>query len=325
MQIKDNILLAPYTTFKIGGEARYFAVVKNLEDLKEGVNFALQNSLPLFVLGGGSNLLISDQGFNGLVLKMEIKDLETRFPSDDEAEVVVGAGVVLDDLIEETIKNGLVGLENLSWIPGTVGASVVQNCGAYGVEVGDLVKWVEIFDIDTRETCLPAGRLKKLSNADCDFSYRNSIFKKKSNWIVVRVVYKLKKEEFKNEAQNKREETIQKRKENSPLKDGFGSAGCFFKNPIIPKNEAENLKKQFPEIPIFEEGDLRKISLGWLLDNLNWKGFSEGDVGVYDKHALMLVNKGEGTCEEIKNLAEKIKKDVKEKTNLDIESEVVFL
>jgi len=176
MKIQKNILLAPYTTFKIGGEAKYFGVVKNVEDLREGANFAKQNSLPVFILGGGSNLLISDSGFNGLVLKIEIKNIDLALGGPNGDEVVAGAGVVLDELIEEITKKGLMGMENLSLIPGTVGASVVQNVGAFGVEIKDIVSWVEVFDIEK-------GKLKKLNNQECKFKYRGSFFKKNNNFF----------------------------------------------------------------------------------------------------------------------------------------------
>ncbi|MBU1046742.1 FAD-binding protein [Patescibacteria group bacterium] len=401
MEIKEKIKLAPYTTFKIGGEAKYFGVVKDIEDLKEGVNFAKQNSLPVFILGGGSNLLISDNGFDGLVLKIENKDLVVGVLSDDLVEVVVGAGMLLDDLAYKMAKKNLWGLESLSWIPGTVGAGVVQNCGAFGVEMKDVVDWVEVFDMEN-------GEMKRLLNKECEFGYRNSVFKKEPNWVVVRVALRLRilddetldrfacaredekqsfsptdfskknpsqfigrlssedergeassvtiapqsslrgversgttkqsrkanlgykgLEDLKNKKDLKvkdvRKKIIEIRGKNYPLSEGLGSAGCFFKNPIISKNEFEKLKEKFPETPFFEDGENIKIPIAWFIDQFEWKGFFEGEVGVYNKHALMLVNKGEGTCEEVKKLAQKIEKDVFEKTGLRLEREVVFV
>ncbi|MBU4536507.1 UDP-N-acetylmuramate dehydrogenase [Patescibacteria group bacterium] len=340
MQIKEKIKLAPYTTFKIGGEAKFLGVVKDIEDLKQGVNFAKQNSLPIFILGGGSNLLISDDGFDGLVLKMENKDLEAGLPNDGEVEVGVGAGMVLDDLAYKMAKRNLWGLENLSWIPGTVGAGAVQNCGAFGVEMKDVIAWVEVFDIESGETCLPAGRLKRLSNEECQFGYRNSIFKKKPNWVIIQVALKLSEgnkanlnykglEDLKDienlKVKDVRKKIIEIRGKNFPLSEGLGSAGCFYKNPVIAKKDFEKLKEKFPEIPFFENGEDIKIAIAWFIDQFGWKGFFDGEVGVYDKHALMLVNKGEGTCEEVKKLAEKIEDDVFYKTGLKLEKEVVFV
>ena len=336
LKIQENILLAPYTTFKIGGEARYFAVIESVEDLREAVNFAKQNSQDIFILGGGSNLLISDDGFVGLVLKMEIKGISwgDEGSENGKVEIIAGAGEVMDDLIAQGTEKKLWGLENLSAIPGTVGASAVQNTGAFGVESQDLISWVEIFDLES-------GELKKLDNKDCAFSYRNSIFKKKKDWVVLKVAFSLTRERNLNLNYPKlgdfeiREDTssldvrktiIEIRKKGSPLKDGLGSAGCFFKNPVISQIEFQKLQQKFPEMPFFAEGENIKIPVAWFLDKqFAWKGYSEGDVGVYNKHALMLVNKGNGKCEDIKKLADKMSKDLLEKTGLQLESEVVFL
>ncbi len=331
MVIQEKIKLAPYTTFKIGGEARFFGIVKNIEDLKEGVGFAKQNLLPIFILGGGSNLLISDDGFNGLVLKIEINHLAIGLPSDGEVEVLVGAGVILDNLIDRVVKKNLSGLENLSWIPGTIGGGIVQNCGAYGTEIKDLISWVEVFDIKT-------GKVKKLEKKECEFKYRNSIFKQKINWIIIRVALNLKKKvassatrrgggkgEINLTSQNIRDTIIETRKKTTPRLDNLGSAGCFFKNIVISKEKFKKIKERFPEVPNFEEGDKIKIPSAWFIDEFGWKGYLDGEVGVYDKHALMLVNKKDGTCEDIKNLAKKIENDVYKKTGLKLEKEVVVI
>ncbi len=332
MKIQKNILLAPYTTFKIGGEAKFFGVVENIEDLEKGVNFALQNSLSLFILGGGSNLLISDKGFDGLVLKIEMKDI-SFVKEDNNIEIIAGAGVILDDLIIEIVNRKLIGLENLSFIPGTVGAGVVQNTGAFGTEIGDTVDWVEVFDTTTKD-------IFKLNNKECKFKYRNSIFKQNQNWIIINVSFKLKikgklnfsyanLKELKDKkditSKDIREAIISIRKKGTPWVDGFGSAGCFFKNPVIADKELVKIKQIFPEIPVFKEEGKNKISAGWLLDKLGWKGYSKNNVGVYNKHALMLINKGNGTCEEIKNLAQKISDDVLKRTGIKLEKEVVFV
>ncbi|MCK5285896.1 MAG: UDP-N-acetylmuramate dehydrogenase [Candidatus Pacebacteria bacterium] len=333
MEIQKNILLAPYTSFKIGGEARFFTVVKNIEDLRLGVNFAKQNSLPIFILGKGSNILISDNGFSGLVLKIEIDYLETKLPSEDFVEIVVGAGMILDELIEKMTKKKLWGIENLSYIPGTVGASAVQNAGAFGVEVKDTILWIEVFDINT-------GKTQKLNNKECYFAYRNSIFKEEPNWVIIKIVFRLKikkesnysynnLENLKNKkdltSQDVRDKIIEIRKKITPRIEGLGSAGSFFKNPIISKKEFKELKEKFPESPSFMEGERIKIPIAWFIDKFGWKGYFDGEVGIYDKHALMLVNKGKGTCDEVKNLAQKISDDIYKKTGLKLETEVVFV
>lgn len=317
MKILENVKLAPYTTFKIGGKAKFFGVVESVEDLKEGVNFSRKNSLPLFVLGGGSNLLISDEGFDGLVLKIKISHLALGAPSGDEVEIIAGAGVILDDLIKEMAEKGFTGMENMSWIPGTVGASAVQNCGAFGTEAGDLISWVEVFDTENQEIFI-------LKNKECGFVYRGSIFKQKKNWVIVQVAYLLKKSSV-ADVQKKRNEIVEKRRAGFPLLEGFGSAGCYFKNPIISKQELEKLQKKFQDFPFFEEGQNFKIPVAWFVEKLGWKGHFEKNVGVYPKHSLILVKKGEATSEDIKKLSEKIKKDVFEKTGLRLEEEVEII
>lgn len=329
MQIQENILLAPFTTFKIGGFADYFARIKKIEDLKEAVLFAEKKNLKIFVLGGGSNLLISDEGLRALVLKIEIdgieirishldatrpSDLEVGLPNEVWVEIVAGAGVLLDDLIQKTVEQGFFGMEKMSWIPGTVGASAVQNCGAFGMEASYVISWVEVFDIEKKEIFI-------LKKEDCDFVYRSSVFKRKKNWVVIRVAYLLQKCDP-AVLKNKREEIVNRRKEGSPLLEGFGSAGSYFKNPIISESKLLDLQKKFQDFPYFKEGEAFKISIAWFLEKFGWKGFSEGEVGVYSKHSLFLINKGKGKSEDIKKLAEKIKKDVFDRTGLELKEEV---
>ena len=335
LKIQKNISLAQYTTFKIGGLAKFFLKVKTIEELKEGVSFAKQNSLPFFILGGGSNLLISDFGFNGLIIKIEIEGIQFK-SSNNVTKVISGAGVVWDDLVGETVKRNLIGLENLSLIPGTVGAGVVQNIGAFGKEVKDFLDEVEVFDTET-------FNLKKLSKKQCCLGYRDSFFKTKqgSNLIVIKVVFSLKNNNelgyaysgIKDKLPDKnievgdvREAIIQIRKERYPSINECGSAGCFFKNFIISKDEFEELIKIFPEVPFYNLPDGKiKVLVAWLIEKFGWKGYRSGDIGVYKNHSLILINYGQGTEIEIKILAEKISNDIFKKTNLKISNEVVFL
>ncbi|MBU1557983.1 UDP-N-acetylmuramate dehydrogenase [Patescibacteria group bacterium] len=348
MKIQKNISLKEYTTFKVGGEAKYFAVINGIEDLKQAVNFAKQNSLPVFVLGGGSNLLISDEGVDGLVLKMEIKgtDFASQNPSSQAerdnsgiVQVTAGAGEIWDNLVEKCVEKGLSGLENLSLIPGTVGASAVQNIGAYGIEACDVINWVEVFDIKT-------GEIKKLTGVFCKFNYRDSIFKKEEgkDLIVTRVAYNLQKEgelkmdykdiqeyfdkhNFKKEQatlKQLRNAIIEIRKSKLPNCEKVGTAGSYFKNPTIAKKQLDKLLQKYPELPHYESGQQFKIPLAYVLDKiLGLKGFKEGCAGLYENQPLVLVNYGKSDCKNIKNLAQKIQKEVKDKTGLDIDSEVV--
>ncbi|OGD67958.1 UDP-N-acetylenolpyruvoylglucosamine reductase [Candidatus Campbellbacteria bacterium RIFCSPLOWO2_01_FULL_34_15] len=361
MNIEENVLLANYTTFKIGGKARYFVVVKNEEDLKQAVIFAKQKSLPIYVLGGGSNLLISDEGVDGLVLKIEIKGLEfkeTDFASQNPSlrakrsnpevvRVVVGAGEVWDDLVQQTVDKNLYGLENLSGVPGTVGASVVQNIECYGAEVKDSVESVEVLNTETLE-------IEILTNKQCDFIYRHSIFKTEEGkkYIILRVNFVLKKEgtlnldykdvknylkennlEEKNVSLGKmREILLFIRKNKLPDLKQFGTAGSFFKLPVVNSETLFALKKISPDMPHYKidigcntslQGE-HKIPLGHLLEQFGWKGYKDGEAGIFEKHSLIVINHGNATAKDVKNLVEKIAKDVKEKTGINIETEVVM-
>jgi UDP-N-acetylmuramate dehydrogenase len=340
MQLQSNVKIAPYTTFKIGGEAYYFAIVRTIEDLKEVADFLNKSKLPFFCLGEGSNTLAADEGFHGLVIKNEIlgvkiKDLDYR-----TVEIVAGAGENWDSLVKTSVARNLYGLENLSWIPGTVGAAPVQNIGAYGAEVKDSITSVEVFD-------LHSGEIKTLSNDECEFSYRDSFFKRPENksLIITKVTfhlakegrvnigYKDLKERFKEvyssavSVSDVRNAVIEIRQKKLPDWKIIGTAGSFFKNPIIDEKHFETLKKEYPEMPSFSEPNGKiKIPLAWIIDKVcNFKGVQEGNVGTYITQPLALVNYGGGTFLQIESLAKKIENLVFEKTKIKIEREVQIL
>ena len=392
MKIIEGKPLADFTTFKIGGDARFFCSIKNKEDLKEAVDFAKEKSLPIFILGGGSNILVSDKGFDGLVVKVDIKGIEvvsteadTSFggrldePSGVESEnaalahntssaatqderrlfrhersdmrksapVVVGgadqvlvragAGENWDDFVGWTVSNGYGGLENLSLIPGTVGAAPVQNIGAYGVEVGELVESVEVFDIKE-------NTFKKLSHKECHFSYRDSVFKhEKGRYVIASVLFKLKKnttpdisykdlvELFKNKQKPSiaevRNAIISIRISKLPDLKKVGTAGSFFKNPIISKEKYLELKEKYPELLNFPEADGHvKVPLAWIIDKVcGLKGKKYGKAGIHETQALVIVNHGGATFEDVEKAAKEVEKSVKEKTGIDIEREVIMV
>ena len=335
MIIQENISLAQYTTFKIGGNAHFFCKVTTVDELKEAVIFAKEKSVPFFVLGGGSNILIADEGFNGLVIKMDIEGKKIQ-----DQIITAGAGESWDDFVDYTVKQGFNGLENLSSIPGTVGAAPVQNIGAYGVEVGQFISSVNVFDTQTMKEV-------ELSVRECHFGYRYSLFKKeKGRYIVtlvnfslkrdgkVNVEYKDLKEKFTQATPSQvREAVIDIRRHKLPDWNKWGTAGSFFKNPVITQAHFDELKAKYPGLPGFPENDANgksndqiKIPLGWVLDNVcNAKGLLRGGVGTYEKQALVIVTKPGATASEVVEFTQDLMKQVKEKTGIIVEAEVEWV
>jgi UDP-N-acetylmuramate dehydrogenase len=333
MKIQENILLKDFTTFQIGGKARYFAVTKTEEDLREAFAFAKSRKLPIFVLGGGSNLLVSDNGFSGLVIKNEIKGIKFIDKSDDQVILEIGAGEVLDEAVALSIIRNLSGLENLSGIPGTIGGAVVQNAGAYGVEIKDCLLSAAGFNSAN-------GKEFILDNKECQYGYRDSFFKKNKKYIITSVTLKLSKKSslkidyagLKDILGDKKEITssdvreviLKIRTEKLPDWHKVGTAGSFFKNPVISADKYTDLKSKFGEIPGFPEpkGQV-KVPLAWILDKIcNLKGYKEERVGLYEKQPIILVNFGGATQKDILNFSEKIKIIIKEKTGIEINNEV---
>ena len=328
INIQKNISLKDFTTFNIGGEAKYFCSVKSLVELKEAITFSKEKNLPIFVLGGGSNILVADEGYHGLVIKNEILGKKI-----EEGRLVVCSGEILDDVVKYSIDASLFGLENLSGIPGTIGGATVQNAGAYGLEIKDYLYSVTGVDASSGESFV-------YYNNDCHFSYRASIFKDNKNLIITEIQFKLNKEfipqlEYaglkkfltSNEFPSPKEvrETVLKiREEKLPDWHKLANAGSFFKNPTISQDKFTQLKNNFPQIPSFpESGDKVKVPLAWILDNIcGLKNYREGSVGLYEKQPLILVNYGNATEKEISIFAEKIKNIVIEKTGIEIEEEV---
>ena len=331
MDIQRDILLAQFTTLQIGGPADYFICVENTEDLIEAVTWGKNEDLPITIIGGGSNILVSDTGIRGLVIKNDIKGISYG----KNNTVTVGAGVAFDDLVLDSIEKNLWGLENLSHIPGSVGATPIQNVGAYGVEIKDLIEWVEILDLETL-------KIKQLSRKDCQFLYRDSIFKhdEGKNLAVIKIMlqltkdgepklsYKDLKERFDSKSAPSlfeiRNAIIDIRSKKFPDWKKVGTAGSFFKNPIIPNAEFMKLREKYPGIPGFEqENGSVKVPLGWILDKVcNVRGYREGNVGTYEGQALVLINYGGATEKEIKKFASHIESLVKKETGVVIKWEV---
>lgn len=330
----ENYSLKQHNTFDIDVKAKFFFEFTEIEDLKV---FIQSNKTwkeeKLLIIGDGSNILFLDD-FDGLVIHPNIPGLYPIKEDRQHIWIQVGAGEVWDEFVKYCVDSQLGGVENLSFIPGAVGATPVQNIGAYGQEVRNVIETVNAFD-------LKAGREVEFSNEECHFSYRNSIFKRelKNKVIITSVIFKLNKfpefrldysrlEEKVNERgevnlENIKQAVIEIRSSKLPDVKELGSAGSFFKNPEVEISFAEELEAKFGEIPVYLAGSGKvKVAAGWLVEKAGWKGYREGDAGVHDKQALVLVNYGKATGKEIFALSEKIRLSVLEKFGIDLEREV---
>ena len=336
MEIRENVILAAYTTFRIGGLARYFCEVESVDDLKSALKFSKENNLRFFVLGGGSNILVSDKGFNGLVIKMGIKGLEFK-DKGGYSILSAGAGENWDYLVEQAVERNLGGIENLSWVPGSVGGAVHQNIGCYGTELKDVLDWADVLDCRTNEIC-------RFTNNDCCFGYHESVFiNNAGRFIILQAGIKLSKNPaakiiypdlikyFKNSGEKPDIEKVRialseiRKAKGTKLKFGgkIGNAGSFFKNPTIKISNFQFLISKHPDLKGFDrDNGLVKLSAAQLIEKCGWKGKMHGGVGVSPKHTLVLVNYGKGTAEEIINLAKDIKMAVKNKFGVELEPEV---
>jgi UDP-N-acetylmuramate dehydrogenase len=332
MLIEENIPLAPLTTFKVGGPARYFARVHTQEELREALGFAQKNNLSVLHLGGGSNMLVADAGWSGLVIKIELRGIAQQ-----NGLVVAGAGEEWDALVAYAAQHGLWGIENLSGIPGTVGAAPVQNIGAYGAELGQTLQFVEALDTRSAEVVRFAGD-------ECGFGYRTSRFKREpGRFIALRVGLRLASDGLPNTAYRDLAERFQHaapsisavrdavlaiRKQKFPDLAKEGTAGSFFLNPVVPQETARALQERYPGLPTFpapQEG-MVKIPLGWLLDKvLNLRGYREGRVRLFEHQALVVVAEPGATAAEVQALASFVRTQVQENLGITIEPEVQIL
>lgn len=336
--LREDVPLASYTTLGAGGNADYFAEPETVEELHEVLLWAERHAQHVTILGGGSNVLIADSGIRGLVVKPNVKDITYEASEGEKMLVTASAGVVLDDLVHELVEKDLWGLENLSAIPGTVGAVPIQNVGAYGVEVQKIIHHVTIYDPSTKE-------MRDVSNAECLFGYRDSIFKhaEGNRYIIISVTFLVSKKShplityrdlalhFENTISPSLSEirtaVIAIRSKKFPDWNTVGTAGSFFKNPIIEKKEFEQLRAHYPDMPGYptETGRI-KISLGWVLDRVcNLRGYSEEAIGLYKEQALVLVCAKGTSAHAIEVFSQKIIDTVFAKTKISIEREVTLL
>ncbi len=336
MKIIKNISLKKYNTFGLNYMADCMIHIRTEEEAVALFSGEISLKKPLLIIGSASNILFIGD-FKGIILYPDIRGIKIEEQEKENVLVSAGSGVIWDNLVEWTVKKGLGGLENLSLIPGLVGATPVQNIGAYGVEVKDSIEKVKAIQISD-------GSVRIFSNSECRFSYRNSIFKGeiKGIYLITRVYYRLTTnpvlkpdygslhEEIKKlgevNIKNIRQAVINIRKSKLPDPEITGNAGSFFKNPVVSSITADNLKKEYPKMPAYEDqsGNI-KIAAGWLIDQCGWKGKRIGDAGVHDKQALVIVNHGNATGKDIYLLSEKIRKSVSEKFGIELEREVEII
>ncbi|MDX1903433.1 MAG: UDP-N-acetylmuramate dehydrogenase [Thermonemataceae bacterium] len=334
MKILENVSLKPFHTFGIEVKTKYFVELTDWADIEKVLAFKKEQHLPLLVLGGGSNLLFT-QDFEGLILKVSWKGIKNLKEDEDNVHLEVAAGEVWQDFVEYAITNNWAGVENLSLIPGTVGAAPMQNIGAYGVEIKEVISFVEAYHLDS-------GKIERFANESCHFAYRESIFKHshKNQYIITKVGFKLSKKPVLNFSYGDIQQFLTKeniqpsvstisraviaiRQSKLPNPAEIGNAGSFFKNPYITKRAYELLKEKYPTIPFYPISEvLGKVPAGWLIEQAGWKGYRIGDTGVHQKQALVLVNYGNAKGTEIKELSEKIKTSVQEKFGISLETEV---
>jgi len=348
MLLQENVPLAPLTTFRIGGPARFLIEAKSASDVQEAVTFARSSDLPLFVLGGGSNLVVADAGWPGVVLKIAIAGIEQR-PGQYEGKVLfdAGAGESWDRFVSRAVAADCAGVECLSGIPGSVGGTPVQNVGAYGQEVSETIESVEVFDFQD-------GQVRELCSEACGFSYRSSIFNttERGRFIILRVTYALilggaphleyadLKRHFE---ERKTSPTLAETREAVlhiralkgmliiPGDPDCQSAGSFFKNPVLTEQQHEDLRKRaalkrltLPTYPALDSK--KKVSAAWLVENSGFtRGYDLGRVGISRKHALAIVNRGGATAAEVLALKDQIQQRVHEIWGLKLEPEPVMV
>ena len=305
MKIQKNILLKDYTTFKIGGAAEFFAEVNNTIELQEVLQWAGDNNKQIFVLGGGSNLLVSDDGIKGLVIKLNLNDLEI-----EGNKVRVGSGVSLTYLLNETLENDLVGLDFVTGIPGTVGGAIRGNAGTYGQDMSRVVKTIKYIDDQYKVVEISADKAK--------FAYRHSMFKE-SKYIIVEAGLELKHGNV-EEVRKLIKERLAYRHETQPHRP---SAGCIFKNVKIEDVDIKDLEKRHLDLSRF--ANHKKIPVGYLIEEAGLKGHTIGDAQISEKHGNYIINKSNATAEQVIMLISFIKQQIRDKYGIQLIEEVQII
>ncbi len=328
MNVRESVPLKELTTFKIGGRARYVTECENDEDIRAALAFAKEKNLPWCVFGQGSNLLASDAGYDGVV----IRPLATAFSFVDDGVTIADAGMSWDALVREACDRELWGVENLAGIPGTVGAAPVQNIGAYGAEIADTLLWAEAMNPET-------GEVTRVSKEECELGYRDSRFKRE-RLVILRVAFQLSKNpapklSYKDlaalVAAGEVFDTPAKiagavrgiRAKKFPDLAVWGTAGSFFKNPFISQEAYGALKATYPEMPGFPVGEQIKVPLAWILDKvLSLKGFSAAHVRLFEAQPLVIVAEKGASSADVESIAKEVATRVKDATNIELEWEV---
>lgn len=339
MKIQENYSLKNLNTFGVDVSAKYFAEVKDINDLKYAIEFAKINHFEMLFLGGGSNVLFT-KDFGGLVIKLDLKGITEEIIDENTVLVTAQAGENWHEFVQFCLSENYGGLENLSLIPGNVGTSPMQNIGAYGTEIKDTFVKCKVLNIETLE-------IEEFNKEECGFGYRDSIFKRegKGKYVILEVTFKLftKNHQIKTEYGAIKNELDKLGIENPTIQDVsravisirqtklpdpqiLGNAGSFFKNPTIPLQQFTEVQNSYPQIPNYPNGDLVKVPAGWLIEQCGWKGKQIGNVASHKLQALVIVNAtGEASGEEILDFSTLIIDSVKEKFGIELEREVNIL
>ena len=335
MNLQENISLTLLNTFHIAAKARYYSLIKDEHTLQQLLKNPFLQNLPKLVLGGGSNILFV-KDFEGWVIQMALEGIQQVAADSNHVLLRVGAGVPWHNLVLYCVEKGYAGIENLSLIPGTVGAAPIQNIGAYGVELRDVFESLEAIEIST-------GTIKKFTKEDCAFGYRDSIFKNslQGQYIIMYVTLRLSKQPTFHTSYGALQEVlaakgvkqvsiqaiseavIHIRQQKLPDPRLIGNAGSFFKNPVVDQQVANRIKNEYPSLPIYPQADDQvKLSAAWLIEQCGWKGYRRGAVGVYPHQALILVNYGGALGQEIYELAQDIQQSIAQKFGIQLVPEV---
>ncbi|PCJ81781.1 MAG: UDP-N-acetylenolpyruvoylglucosamine reductase [Bacteroidetes bacterium] len=335
MKVESKTDLTNKLTFHVPATTRFYVEVATDDDVREALLWARNKGLEILILGGGSNMLFHSD-FEGLVINIVSTGMAIEMDDGRFVEVVAEAGEVWHKFVLQTLENGWGGLENLSLIPGCVGASPMQNIGAYGVEIKDVFSWLEAINVEN-------GELKRFNIEECKLGYRESVFKRelKGKWVIVRVAFHLDREselktsygaieselsEIPTDLRTHKDVSnavIKIRNSKLPNPDELGNAGSFFKNPVIIESDFKIIQKNHSDIPFYPQEDGKvKLAAGWLIDQAGWKGHDRITHAVHDKQALVLVNKGGATGNEIWTLALDVMRSVEKRFGLQLEVEV---